>query len=147
MHAQVVRESTNSNSTSNTTPIHIPPPRPKRKPSCPYPRKLGSVVSGKQSIPALKKPEKPSLKEMVVDQQENGSPTSVLSTVASESVGFGFPTGLSGCASPVESIVGSNEQDNGAQLSASSGDEQIRCTSSQTANTDSVGKLPLPEVI
>jgi hypothetical protein len=102
---------------------------------------LGSAVSGKQSIPTLKKPEKPSLNEMVMDQQENGSPTSVLSTVAS-----GFPIVLNGCESPVGS-VGSNEQDNGVQLSGSSGDEQIRCISPRTVMTDSVGKLPSPEVI
>jgi hypothetical protein len=142
-----VRESANSNSTGKMMPIHIPPPRPKRKPTIPYPRKLGSVVSGKQSIPALKKPEKPSLNEMIVDQQENGSPTSVLSTIVSESMASGFPAVLNGCASPVGSVVGSNEQDNGFQSSGSTGDEQLRCISPQTAITDLVGKLPSPEVI
>ncbi|XP_078162407.1 uncharacterized protein LOC144557717 isoform X3 [Carex rostrata] len=137
--SKVARESTNSNSTCNVTPIHIPPPRPKRKPTRPYPRKLGNGVSGKQSIPSLKKSEKALLKE------ENGSPMSVLSIVASESAGSGFPTVLSGCASPVESTIGSNEQDNGAQLSGSSGDEQIRCASPQMAITGSDAKLPTPE--
>ncbi|KAJ4746603.1 Homeodomain-like superfamily protein [Rhynchospora pubera] len=144
--SKVSRESTNKNDgTSNLIPIHIPPPRPKRKPTRPYPRKLGSVVSSKQMIPALKKPEKPSLKQMVVDQQENGSPTSVLSNVASELAGSGSSTVISGCASPVASIVGSNEQDAMAQLSGSSVEEQIRCTTPQTDVTDSVPKSPLRE--
>ncbi|KAJ1703034.1 hypothetical protein LUZ63_002813 [Rhynchospora breviuscula] len=143
--SKVSRESTNKNDgTSNLIPIHIPPPRPKRKPTRPYPRKLGSVES-KQMIPALKKPEKPSLKQMVVDQQENGSPTSVLSNVASELAGSGSSTVISGCASPVASIVGSNEQDTMAQLSGSSVEEQIRCTTPQTDVTDSVPKSPLRE--
>ncbi|KAJ3706852.1 hypothetical protein LUZ61_010557 [Rhynchospora tenuis] len=144
--SKVSRESTNkSDGTSNLIPIHIPPPRPKRKPTRPYPRKLGSVVSSEQMIPALKKPEKPSLEQMVVDQQENGSPTSVLSNVASELVGSGSSTVISGCASPVTSIVGSNEQDTMAQLSGSSIEEQIRCTTPQTDVIDSAPKSPLCE--
>ncbi|KAL9225540.1 hypothetical protein vseg_001449 [Gypsophila vaccaria] len=74
--SKVVRESETSNTTnaSSSEPIEIPPPRPKRKPSHPYPRKLVLSTKLVTSLSPYSS----------IDDQLNHSPTSVLSdTLAS----------------------------------------------------------------
>ncbi|KAF8729225.1 hypothetical protein HU200_017809 [Digitaria exilis] len=86
-HAQkfftkVVKESSGSNNTSTgaTAPaIQIPPPRPKRKPAHPYPRKVDGGAA-KKHVPALRQLEKPPPRMPSLRDQDDGSPTSVLTT-------------------------------------------------------------------
>ncbi|CAO2833134.1 unnamed protein product [Amaranthus hypochondriacus] len=80
--SKVVRETSNSNSNS-TEPIEIPPPRPKRKPSHPYPRKL--VLPSKKGMPMEQRARSESPNSLL-PEQENQSPTSVLSAVASDTL-------------------------------------------------------------
>ncbi|KAL0462845.1 UNVERIFIED_CONTAM: protein REVEILLE 1 [Sesamum latifolium] len=71
----------NTGDTSSVKAIEIPPPRPKRKPSHPYPRKLVPPVKT-----GIRIPEKPtSSGSPNTSEQENQSPTSVLSTIGSDS--------------------------------------------------------------
>lgn len=63
---KVAKEASGGNG-SSLEPIVIPPPRPKRKPTHPYPRKLGDQTS----------------RSVSPSERDNGSPTSVLSTVGS----------------------------------------------------------------
>ncbi|KAF8702595.1 hypothetical protein HU200_032981 [Digitaria exilis] len=94
--SKVIRESSgDSNSIAAPPQIHIPPPRPKRKPAHPYPRKLGNSL-GKDAS-AIKKLEKVRLKMQFLSEQENCSPKSVLGTaqIGSETLateGSGSPT-------------------------------------------------------
>ncbi|KAF0894463.1 hypothetical protein E2562_039099 [Oryza meyeriana var. granulata] len=92
--SKVIKESSgdNCNSLGAAPSIQIPPPRPKRKPVHPYPRKLGSTLG--KHIPELKQLEKPQLQVQPLYDQDNASPTSVLTaahigsdTLASESGG------------------------------------------------------------
>ncbi|KAL3845068.1 hypothetical protein ACJIZ3_002471 [Penstemon smallii] len=73
--SKVVRESNTDDSTS-TKPIEIPPPRPKRKPMHPYPRKLVSPV--KDGIAMNEKPTRSQSPKLYISEQENQSPTSKL---------------------------------------------------------------------
>ncbi|KAJ6364455.1 hypothetical protein OIU76_029414 [Salix suchowensis] len=82
--SKVVRESGGS-STSSVEPIEIPPPRPKRKPTHPYPRKLAHSLEKELLIPE-KSPRSSSL-NFSISEQENQSPTSVLSAVGSDALG------------------------------------------------------------
>ena len=76
---QVIRESSgDSNSVAAPPQIQIPPPRPKRRPTHPYPRKLGNSV-GKDAS-AIKQLQKPLLQTQSLSEHENCSPKSVLST-------------------------------------------------------------------
>lgn len=79
-----MRESGGS-STSSVEPIEIPPPRPKRKPTHPYPRKLAHSLEKELLIPE-KSPRSSSL-NFSISEQENQSPTSVLSAVGSDALG------------------------------------------------------------
>jgi hypothetical protein len=79
---QVTRDSP-GNSASGTA-IEIPPPRPKRKPTHPYPRKFGNLST--KTIPDMLQQEgSPS---QVICAEENGSPTSVLSGIGSSFSNF-----------------------------------------------------------
>ncbi|XP_073001099.1 uncharacterized protein [Typha latifolia] len=122
--SKVVRESSSNNCTGSVMHIEIPPPRPKRKPVHPYPRKLGNTSS--KQVPTLKQLESPSLQISSICEQENRSPTSVLSAVGSEILG-------TACGSPVVSATGSTEQNNGGQSPISSV-EQVKWCSSGLAN-------------
>jgi hypothetical protein len=76
---QVIRESSgDSNSIAAPPQIQIPPPRPKRRPTHPYPRKLGNSVG--KGASAIKQLQKPLLQTQSLSEQENCSPKSVLST-------------------------------------------------------------------
>lgn len=126
---QVARDSLGNNcsSTGTSTAIEIPPPRPKRKPLHPYPRKLGGTnIKG---IQVLKQLEKSSMQNSAICEQENRSPTSVLSTVGSEV----FP---SSCKSPISSATGSSEQENGGQSLTYSVNEENRCPSTPGLTTE-----------
>lgn len=127
--AKVARDSLGNNcsSTGTSTAIEIPPPRPKRKPLHPYPRKLGGTnIKG---IQVLKQLEKSSMQNSAICEQENRSPTSVLSTVGSEV----FP---SSCKSPISSATGSSEQENGGQSLTYSVNEENRCPSTPGLTTE-----------
>ncbi|XP_008794529.2 uncharacterized protein LOC103710542 [Phoenix dactylifera] len=127
--SKVVREST-GNSACTLQPIEIPPPRPKRKPLHPYPRKLGH--SSSKRIPILKQLEKPSLQIPSANEQENGSPTSVLSAIGSDTLGLFFLNPPNSCTSPVASAAESNEQVNGGQSpTLSVGEENLAAESNK----------------
>lgn len=111
--SKVVRESGSNDSTVTLKAIEIPPPRPKRKPLRPYPRKLGN--SSSKETPALKQLERPPLQTHTICEEENRSPTSVLSAVGSEALGSMFSNSQNICSSPVASAAGSNDQDIGGQ--------------------------------
>jgi hypothetical protein len=96
---QVIRESSgDSNSIAAPPQIHIPPPRPKRKPAHPYPRKLGNSLCKDAST--IKQLEKPQLKIQLLCEQENCSPKSVLTTaqIGSETMA------TEGSGSPASSV-------------------------------------------
>lgn len=79
---QVIRESSgdnNNNSVGAPPQLQIPPPRPKRRPTHPYPRKLGNSV-GKDASAAIKQLRKPQWQAQSLSEQENCSPKSVLTT-------------------------------------------------------------------
>ncbi|CAI0400191.1 unnamed protein product [Linum tenue] len=98
LNFQVVRDTTGV-SESSLKPIEIPPPRPKRKPSHPYPRKC---------IDAPERSESPNLLGM---EKGNNSPTSVLSVVGSEALGspasemLNRCSSLTSCTSDVQSFM------------------------------------------
>ncbi|KAL9235206.1 hypothetical protein vseg_009989 [Gypsophila vaccaria] len=78
--SKVIRE-TSSTSASSTAPIEIPPPRPKRKPSRPYPRK--HVLPTHKENPIDQLTRFPSPNSSI---HESRSPTSVLSPLASDNL-------------------------------------------------------------
>ncbi|CAN6864508.1 unnamed protein product [Brassica oleracea] len=87
--SKVAKEASGGNG-SSLEPIVIPPPRPKRKPSHPYPRKLGN--EGDQAS-----------RSVSPSERDNGSPTSVLSTVGSEALGSSDSHSPNRSLSPVSS--------------------------------------------
>lgn len=140
-HAQkfftkVVRESssgTGSNASAGAAPaIQIPPPRPKRKPAHPYPRKMDGAAA-KKPAPELKQLEKP---PPLRDQDEEGSPTSVLTSahtvLRADGLGSVFANRSSASRSPALSAAGSDERGNGGGSLASSVDGEDACASPRT---------------
>ncbi|KAG6534325.1 uncharacterized protein LOC121985568 [Zingiber officinale] len=106
--SKVVRESGSNHRLGQALKsIEIPPPRPKRKPMHPYPRKMCNV--SKKGI--LRQAEESHLLIPTVFEQENGSPTSVLSAVGSETLGSTFSNGRIGSKSPIASAADSNDQE------------------------------------
>ncbi|XP_018816785.1 protein REVEILLE 1-like [Juglans regia] len=99
--SKVVRDSNGSNASSE--PIEIPPPRPKRKPMHPYPRKL--VIPPNKEISTLEQPLRSASPNLSVSEQENHSPTSVLSAVGSEAVGSPDLDSPNNSLSPVSSAA------------------------------------------
>ncbi|KAG0459226.1 hypothetical protein HPP92_022354 [Vanilla planifolia] len=104
----------------NVKTIEIPPPRPKKKPSHPYPRK--QVHSSTKEFSVLGKPGNPSSMVLPSPEEENGSPTSVLSMAGSESTGLLFSNKSSGDTSPLEFPSQSNDQEHGIPSSTISVD-------------------------
>ncbi|XP_039063222.1 protein REVEILLE 7-like [Hibiscus syriacus] len=90
--SKVVRDS-NGGFEGSIKPIEIPPPRPKRKPVHPYPRKSVNLVKGKS--PSTQ-PERSPTPNQFFREQENKSPTSVLSDV----MGSSALEQQKGCSSP-----------------------------------------------
>ncbi|XP_052198065.1 protein REVEILLE 1-like isoform X2 [Diospyros lotus] len=98
--SKVVRESSNSDA-SSVKPIEIPPPRPKRKPTHPYPRKL--VTPLKTGTLVTEQPRRSVSPNLSLSPQENQSPTSVLSTIGSELMATIDSNTRNGSISPVSS--------------------------------------------
>ncbi|KAG8373527.1 hypothetical protein BUALT_Bualt11G0033500 [Buddleja alternifolia] len=98
--SKVVREC-NTGEASAVKPIEIPPPRPKRKPMHPYPRKLVSQI--KTGISISEQPNGPASPTLSSSEQENQSPTSVLSTVGSDASMVADSCMPSGSLSPISS--------------------------------------------
>ncbi|PNS96893.1 hypothetical protein POPTR_017G144800v4 [Populus trichocarpa] len=128
--SKVARESGGSN-TSSEEPIEIPPPRPKRKPMHPYPRKLAHPLE--RDLLILENPLRSSSPNFSISEQENQSPTSVLSAVGSDALGSTDSDMPSHSLSPVSSAGGvrhvdSSPEDNGSPsppTASSAPDEQF----------------------
>ncbi|XP_021856035.1 protein REVEILLE 1 isoform X1 [Spinacia oleracea] len=98
--SKVVRETNNSNANSVADPIEIPPPRPKRKPSHPYPRKL--VLPSRKDMP-MEQGSRSVSPNSSLSEQENQSPTSVLSAAASDMLASADSAAPKSSPSPVSS--------------------------------------------
>ncbi|XP_074296292.1 protein REVEILLE 1-like isoform X1 [Silene latifolia] len=139
--SKVVRETSNSN-TSSTEPIEIPPPRPKRKPSHPYPRKL--VLPAKKENPMDPLEKSVSLNSSIYEER-NQSPTSVLSAVASDTLATedsGTPNGSRSPISSAADLVPSDDTSkDDVQVPASVANESISAKKLDLfPNMDSVDK-------
>lgn len=99
--SKVIRD-TNGNNTTLEESIEIPPPRPKRKPTHPYPRKLVEIPKNEMSN--LEQPLRSNSPRSLDFGQENKSPKSVLSAVVSETLGSSDSDTPTGSLSPVSSI-------------------------------------------
>ncbi|KAJ9564525.1 hypothetical protein OSB04_000491 [Centaurea solstitialis] len=98
--SKVVRESTTSGDASEVKPIEIPPPRPKRKPMHPYPRKLSAPLKTGGHHARSTSPNSSG------SDQENQSPTSVLSAGGSNMFALGDSCSPNPGSSPVSSANG-----------------------------------------
>jgi len=146
---QVVRESSGSNAAAGAAPaIQIPPPRPKRKPAHPYPRKVDGAA--KKHVPALRQLEKPPLRTHSLRDQDDGSPTSVLTTartvLRAEELGSVFANSSSGSRSPAQSAAGSEEHGNGGDSPASSVDREDGGVSPSVATAELATRTANPKV-
>ncbi|KDP35732.1 hypothetical protein JCGZ_10504 [Jatropha curcas] len=106
--SKVVREASGSN-TASVEPIEIPPPRPKRKPVHPYPRKMMHPVNKETSVP--EQPLRSLSPNFSISEQENQSPTSVLSVVGSDALGSNDSNIPNRSVSPVSFASGSHAND------------------------------------
>ncbi|KAK9735185.1 hypothetical protein RND81_04G189100 [Saponaria officinalis] len=105
--SKVVRETSNSNA-SSTEPIEIPPPRPKRKPSHPYPRKLVLPTKKDKSVDQLGRSVSP---YSSIDDQQNQSPTSVLSALASDTLASADSDIPNNSPSPISADLNNKAED------------------------------------
>ncbi|XP_038994363.1 protein REVEILLE 7-like [Hibiscus syriacus] len=94
--SKVARES-NDGFESSTKPIEIPPPRPKRKPMRPYPRKSVVLLKG---ISPSSQPERSPSPNHFVSEQDNKSPSSVLSAFVFDAMGSSASEQPNRCSSP-----------------------------------------------
>ncbi|GMJ06668.1 hypothetical protein HRI_004336000 [Hibiscus trionum] len=94
--SKVARDS-NGGFESSTKSIEIPPPRPKRKPMHPYPRK--SVASLKE-ISLSSQPERSPSPNHFVSEQDNKSPSSVLSAFVFDAMRSSVSEQPNRCSSP-----------------------------------------------
>ncbi|XP_057492440.1 protein REVEILLE 1-like [Actinidia eriantha] len=101
----VIRHSDNGDA-SAVQPIEIPPPRPKRKPTHPYPRKL--VAPLKTGSPVEEQQRRSASPNLSVSEQENQSSTSVLSAIGSETLSLTDKNTSNGCLSPISAGDGVN---------------------------------------
>ncbi|KAL5102101.1 hypothetical protein RYX36_006428 [Vicia faba] len=97
-----INRDTDGNDTTLVESIEIPPPRPKRKPIHPYPRKLVEIP--KNEISNLEQPLRSNSPASLDFGQESNSPKSVLSAVASETLGFSDSDYPTRSLSPVSSV-------------------------------------------
>jgi len=134
---QVIRESSgDSNSIAAPPQIHIPPPRPKRKPAHPYPRKLGNSLCKDAST--IKQLEKPQLKIQLLSEQENCSPKSVLTAAQ-----IGSQTmETEGSGSPASSVY---MEEKGLTPSTSVGELGVQVALSKDATTSNGAACGIPE--
>ncbi|KAG8378635.1 hypothetical protein BUALT_Bualt07G0005900 [Buddleja alternifolia] len=112
-HAQKFFAKVTRDSCIDAHPVEIPPPRPKKKPLHPYPRKI--VDSSNAEIMVSQEVEKPT--DIPVVERENGSPTSVLSTIGSDNLESMHKSRLSlaSCATDALSanlLVAENDNEN-----------------------------------
>ncbi|KAL6911875.1 hypothetical protein ACP4OV_000680 [Aristida adscensionis] len=140
--SKVVRESSGSSGGPGAAPaIQIPPPRPKRKPAHPYPRKADGGAA-KKHAPALKQLEKPPSRMQSLREQDDGSPTSVLTAaqtvLQADASGGAFSNCSSGSGSPGPSAAGSDERGDGGGSPASSDG----CQSPSVATVDLDARAP-----
>ncbi|KAG0492047.1 hypothetical protein HPP92_005445 [Vanilla planifolia] len=98
--SKVTRESM-GDSSGIVNAMEIPPPRPKKKPSHPYPRKLCNPSSNKD--PAVGWPLLPCTPNVSNSVQETKSPTSVLSAVGSDTIRTTASNTPKTCMSPASS--------------------------------------------
>ncbi|KAB2054833.1 hypothetical protein ES319_A12G282100v1 [Gossypium barbadense] len=94
--SKVARES-NDGFESSVKSIEIPPPRPKRKPTHPYPRKSVTAVKGISSLSQLERSLSPNHS---VSEQDNKSPSSVLSPFVFDAMGSSASEQPNRCSSP-----------------------------------------------
>uniref|UniRef100_A0A6N2LL27 Uncharacterized protein n=1 Tax=Salix viminalis TaxID=40686 RepID=A0A6N2LL27_SALVM len=94
--SKVVWESSGSNE-SSLKPIEIPPPRPKRKPTHPYPRKSVNIRKGTPTSSQMDRSPSPNSS---ASEKENPSPTSVLSALTSDTLGTVLSEKHNACSSP-----------------------------------------------
>ena len=92
----MVWESSGGNE-SSLKPIEIPPPRPKRKPAHPYPRKSVDIRKGTPASSQLDGSPSPNSS---ASEKDNLSPTSVLSALASDTLGTALSEQHNACSSP-----------------------------------------------
>ncbi|TVU28025.1 hypothetical protein EJB05_19532 [Eragrostis curvula] len=146
-HAQkfftkVVRGSSGSNSSGGSTAapaIQIPPPRPKRKPAHPYPRKVDAAA--RKHAPALKQLEKPpALRMQSLREQDDGSPTSVLTAAQTVLRADAMEFSNSSSGGGGRSVAGSDEHGNAG--SGSSVDREDGCLSPSTAAVELAMRAP-----
>ncbi|KAK7321463.1 hypothetical protein VNO77_32129 [Canavalia gladiata] len=102
--SKILRETSGNNTTTMEESIEIPPPRPKRKPIHPYPRKL--VEISKKEIFNSEQPLRSNSLKSSDFGQENNSPKSVLSAVASDTLGSSNSDTPTRSLSPVSSMSG-----------------------------------------
>ncbi|KAG2568306.1 uncharacterized protein LOC120680713 isoform X1 [Panicum virgatum] len=135
--SKVIRESSgDSNSIAAPPQIHIPPPRPKRKPAHPYPRKLGNSLCKDAST--IKQLEKPQLKIQLLSEQENCSPKSVLTAAQ-----IGSQTmETEGSGSPASSVY---MEEKGLTPSTSVGELGVQVALSKDATTSNGAACGIPE--
>ncbi|CAN6700190.1 unnamed protein product [Malus baccata var. baccata] len=105
--SKVARYPNGGNATSEE-PIDIPPPRPKKKPMRPYPRKLVHPLDKETSI--VEQPTRSASPNLSVSEQENQSPTSVLSVIGSDAMGSTDSNTPSDGLSPDSSAAGVNSE-------------------------------------
>lgn len=142
---QVIRD-TNGNNTTLEESIEIPPPRPKRKPTHPYPRKLVEIPKNEMSN--LEQPLRSNSLKSLDFGQENKSPKSVLSAVVSETLGSSDSDTPTGSLSPVSSISAVHTNSYPVFESKSSYEEDV-CPQTDELNASSThddNKL-LPQVV
>ncbi|KAF5469281.1 hypothetical protein F2P56_013365 [Juglans regia] len=94
--SKVVRASSSSIENS-IEPVEIPPPRPKKKPSHPYPRKSLDSPNG---ISLTNQTERSPLPNLLVAKKGTKSPTSVLSAAGSDSLESAASEQQIACSSP-----------------------------------------------
>jgi SHAQKYF class myb-like DNA-binding protein len=134
--SKVVRES-NGTDTDTVKPIEIPPPRPKRKPVHPYPRKLTSPLKNRSLSP-----------NSSGSDQENRSPTSVLSASGFDAVGTSGSSTPNRSPSPVSSTAGgAKDCDLSTEPSLPEENEPVSTDQENTSSNldDQVQKIPESE--
>ncbi|XP_051136648.1 protein REVEILLE 1-like isoform X1 [Andrographis paniculata] len=99
--AKVTRDSGGIDVDGSLNPIDIPPPRPKKKPSHPYPRK--AVDSAKTKVVTSILVEGSA--DISVSERDSYSPTSVLSTVGSDNLECTGAGMSKSCLSPVSNAA------------------------------------------
>ncbi|KAK9732964.1 hypothetical protein RND81_04G034800 [Saponaria officinalis] len=135
---QIVRE-TSSIDACSIAPIEVPPPRPKRKSSHPYPRKLVLPAQNGNPINQITRSISPDS-----STSENQSPTSVLSPVASDILASEDSAARNGSLSPTSFSVAvvseDTEPQDDARISASVPNDQVSVKLERFSSLDTIEK-------